>query len=60
MNRHRKRWKPLSISACMFALLIAGCIPDNQASIAATEGLVSAFIVFVVDFGRQLLAAFLF
>lgn len=59
MTRHWKRWKPLSISACMFALLIAGCIPDDQMSNASTGGPVSAFIGFVVDFGRQLLAAFL-
>lgn len=60
MNRRRTRWKPLSISACMFALLIAGCIPEDQVSNASTGGPVSAFIGFVVDFGRQLLAAFLF
>lgn len=60
MNRHRKGRKPLFTAACMFALLIVGCTPEDQASIASSGGPVSAFIGFVIDFGRQLLVAFLF
>lgn len=48
------------ITVCTIALLMAGCIADDPASIASTGDPISALIGFAVDFGRQILAAFLF
>lgn len=60
MKVHRNAPSVSVVTICMIAMLMAGCITDDQAAIASTGDPISALIGFAVDFGRQFLAAFLF
>lgn len=48
------------ITVCTIPLLSAGCITDDPTFVASTEGPIFALIGLAGDWGRQLLAAFLF
>lgn len=60
MKVQRNAQRAFFVTICMVVLLIAGCITDDPTSLASTGGPISALIGFAIDFGRQILAAFLF
>lgn len=60
MKVQRKGRIALFATACMLALLIEGCTAEDQAALTSSGGPLFAFVGFAIDFGRQLLAAFLF
>lgn len=60
MKVKRKGRNALFTTACMIGLLIVGCTAEDQAILAPSGGPTSVLIGFAGDFGRQLLAAFLF
>jgi len=62
---HRTRHRSIVLLAAAVGLFLFGCTPEEESAVG--EALMSAanmailsFIQFVLDFGRQWLAAFLF
>lgn len=60
MKTRRQRLTASLATAAVLAFLIVGCIPVDQTSLASSGDPISTLIGFAVDFGRQILAAFLF
>lgn len=55
----------LAVAVGLFVGWASGCTPEEQASVAdalasSADAAISALLTFAVDFGRQVLAAFLF
>ncbi|GJQ28079.1 MAG: hypothetical protein HBSAPP02_31110 [Phycisphaerae bacterium] len=57
--RGKKLMAPLT-TAFVLAFLSVGCIPADQTSSTSSGDPISTLIGFAIDFGRQILAAFLF
>ncbi len=60
MKLRRHRLTASLATASLLSFPIVGCIPADQMSIASSGDPISTLIGFAVDFGRQILAAFLF
>ncbi len=65
MRRIRHAQYRLAATLGVFAGSASGCTPEEQSSVAgilasSADAAISALITFAADFGRQLLAAFLF